>query len=456
MAATLIISPDIEWSSKAQTHLRSKGLLCDIAITGKDGQLKAYQTSYDYFFLDLEVKNNSGIEVCKYLRTSKPLSHVFITVSSTQKLEDMLLSEKNLLKMGVKKVLFEASFDSLFDHIQELGKVKVWQDVKEVSETPKKEDETEIGDAEFSRAKINEIHLDSIAVFDYYLRLRLNRYIKIVHKGEKPLAEQFQNYVRSGVEYIYFKKNDREAFISYQNHLAHDMNKNNGQDKIKVYKMMKSATDKYLEEALTSGIKPSLIEEGKAICQNMYDAAKSDRDLKKFLSDFEEFNPEEFSHSFLVSFFSTIICKNLEWVGTKSLSTLALGALFHDIGVLQLPESLREKDYSLMSSEEKIIYQTHPTLGVEALKSIPGINSGVLQIVEQHHEFVNSSGYPHNLSGTKVYPLAKVVALADAFAYYIKETGQTPKDSLRGFLAGHETLARYDQDLIRNLIKSFS
>lgn len=456
MAATLIISPDIDWSTKAQIHLRGKGLQCDVALSGKEGQLKAYQSSYDYFFLDLEVKNNSGIEVCKYLRTAKPQSQIFITVSSTHKLDDMLLSEKNLLKLGVKKVLFEANFDSLFDHINEIGKVKTWNDVKEISEVPKSENETEIGDSEFARVKIADVHLDTVSVFDYYLRLRSNRYIKIVHKGEKPPLEQFQNYMSNGVEYIYFKQADREAFVSYQNHLAKDLIKDAEQDKVKVYKMMKSATDKYLDEVLTSGLKPSLIEEGKSICQNMYDAAKSDSNLKKFLSDFEAFNPEEFSHAFLVSFFAAIICKNLDWVGTKSLNTLALGALFHDIGLLQLPESIRDKDYGLMTPEEKVLYQKHPQLGVEALKSIPGINSGVLQIVEQHHELVNSSGYPHSLSGAKIYPLAKVVALADSFAYYVKENGQTPKNSLRGFLAGYETLAKYDQELIRNLIKAFS
>lgn len=456
MAATLIISPDIDWSTKAQVHLRGRGLQCDVALTGKEGQLKAYQSSYDYFFLDLEVKNNSGIEVCKYLRTAKPMSQIFITVASAKKLEAMLLSEKNLLKMGVKKVIFEATFDSLIDHIQELGKVKGWQDVKESANVHKKEGEADIGDTEFARVKISEVHLDSLAVFDYYLRLRSNRYIKIVHKGEKPTPEQFQHYIQNGVEFIYFKKVDREAFISYQNHLAKDLIKDEQQDKVKVYKMMKSATDKYLDEALTEGLKPSLIEEGQAICQNMYNAARTDPNLRKFLSDFEQFNPAEFSHSFLVSFFSTIICKNLDWVGTKSLNTLALGALFHDIGVLQLPEELREKDYALMTPEEKVLYQQHPLLGVEALRSIPGINTGVLQIVEQHHELVNSAGYPHALSGTKQYPLAKVVALADAFAYYIKETGQTPKNSLRGFLAGFDTLAKYDPELIRNLLKAFS
>lgn len=455
MTATLIISPDIDWSTKAQKNLLGQGFVCDIAHNGKDGQLKAYHTNYEFFFLDLEVKNNSGIEVVKYLRSSKPQAHVFVTISSPEILEALLLSEKSLLKMGVKKVLFEAPFDSLSEHIKGLGKIKTWESVQEVKEVQKDETESEIGDSEFSRIKINELYSNSIAIFDYFLRLKSNRYIKIIHKGEKPSVDQLRNYESNGAEYIYFKTKDREAFISYQNHLAKEAIKKPTPGSTAVYKMMKSATDKYLEEALTTGIRPALLEEGKAICQNMYDAAKSDAGLKKFLSDYEEFNPEEFSHSFLVSFFSTIICKNISWVGTKSLNTLALGALFHDIGVLQLPAEIRERDYELLTPEEKVLYKTHPVLGSEAMKSIPGMNSGVLLIIEQHQELVNGTGYPRGITGNNIYPLAKVVALADKFAYYVKEYGEAPKSALKGFVTNTDNLLHYDSELIKNLIKAF-
>lgn len=455
MTATLIISPNLEWSTKAQKSLLGQGFVCDIAHNGKDGQLKAYQTNYEFFFLDLEVKNNSGIEVVKYLRSAKPHAHVFITISSPAVLDELLLSEKNLLKMGVKKVLFEAPFDSLSEHIKSLGRIKTWESVQEVKNVQKDNSETDIGDAEFSRIKISELYSNSVAIFDYFLRLRSNRYIKIIHKGERPSLTQLQNYQNNGVEYIYFKTKDREAFISYQNHLAKEAIKKPAEGTTQVYKMMKSATDKYLEEALTSGIRPALLEEGKAICQNMYDAAKSDAGLKKFLSDFEDFNPEEFSHSFLVSFFSTIICKNLEWVGTKSLNTLALGALFHDIGVLQLPSEIRERDYDLLTPEEKILYKTHPVLGAEAMKSVPGINAGVLQIIEQHQELMNGTGYPRGITGHHIYPLAKVVALADKFAYFVKDCGETPKVALKSFVTNQDNLVQYDSELIKNLIKAF-
>lgn len=454
MTATLIISPDSQWSSQAQAHLLAQGIKCDVALTGKEGQLKAYHTPYDYCFLDLDVKNNSGIEVCKYLRTARPQSKIFVTIASSNRLDEMFLSEKNLLKMGITKVLFRPTFDSLMGHISSLGKLKTWDNLPEIPPpTTESEEESEISDTEFSRVKIDEVFSD-IAVFNYYLRLRSNRYIKIFHKGERPSQEQLTKYQNNGAEYLYFKTQDRSTFVSYQNESARGSLKNKG-DSIKVIKAMKSATDKYLEEVLVAGLQPALIDEGKAICQNMYDAIQEDKSMRKFLNDMEEFNPQMLSHSFLVSFFSTIICKNLDWVGSKTIQTLALGALFHDIGMLQLPENIRDKDYNLLTPEDKLIYQTHPALGAECLKSIPGINPGVLQIVQQHHEFITGHGYPNRLSGNKIYPLAKVVCLADSFSYFVVESGQPPKDALRSFLSKAQNIAQFDSQLIRNLIKAF-
>src|SRR4051812_15251167 len=118
MTATLIITPNHEWASKAQNYFISKGMGCEIALTGKEAQLKAYHTSFDYFFLDLEVTNHSAIEVCKYLRKARPQAHVFVTIAREEVLNELLLTEQGLMKLGVHKVIFKPEPESLLSHIQ--------------------------------------------------------------------------------------------------------------------------------------------------------------------------------------------------------------------------------------------------------------------------------------------------------------------------------------------------
>jgi response regulator RpfG family c-di-GMP phosphodiesterase len=453
---TLIISPDPTWSSWAQQAFIIQGLPCEVAHTGKEAQLKAYQKKYNYFVLDLEVQHHDGIEVCTYIRKTCPQSKLVLTISSTKRLDELFLDEKKLLKMGVTKLLYQPAPGTIVNEIKAIGQIRKWNNSAETTtaKTPIKDVDEAIDDGEFSRIKITDIFENTAAIFDYYLRLGSNRFIKIIHKGETPSREQLDKYASSGTAFLFFMKKDRAAFISYQNDLAKESLKNSPGESSKVIKAMKSTTDKYFEEVFTVGIQPNLIEEGKAICQNMYDAAIQDEGLKKFVNDLEQFNPAALSHAFLISFFSTLICKDLDWVGPKSVQTLALGALFHDIGLLQLPPELQEMDVALMTAEQKAIYETHPTLGADALKNIPGINVGVLQIVLQHHEHVNGSGYPAGLAGHKIYPLAKVVALADSFSYFLKENELSPIEGLRKFVREQNNLVWYDPMLVKNLIKA--
>lgn len=160
-----------------------------------------------------------------------------------------------------------------------------------------------------------------------------------------------------------------------------------------------------------------------------------------------------FSESFLVSFFSTVICRDLDWVGVKTIDALALGALLHDIGMVQLPPSLVERDKALLTDEERAHYHTHPALGVEAIKNVRGITPAVLDIILQHHESVDTSGFPKKLSGNRIFPLAKIVGLADGFTSFIKEKEMAPVDCLKEFISTPSIISKYDPQLVKNLIK---
>lgn len=355
---TLLISPYVQWTINTQKEFTSQGLFCDVSHTGRDAQLKAYHNKYNYFVLDLETQNHAGIEVVKYLRNNCSQGKLLVTASSTEKLDELMLNETQLLKMRVTKVMLKPTPEAVVLGVQSIGRIPTWKDSNPSPRPKGPATDEEIEDAEFARISINDLFDDAVAVFDYFIRLGSNRFIKVIHHGEKPDQVQLKIYADGGAKFLYFRQKDRLTFIKYQNDLAKEKNKNSPQEGGKIIMSMKSSTDKFLEEIFLTGIQPGLIEEGKAICQNMYDTAMKDKGLKKFINNLELFNPAALSHAFLVSFFSTLICKDLDWVGTKSIQTLAFGALFHDIGIMQLPPDLQAMEVEAMNKEQKALYET--------------------------------------------------------------------------------------------------
>jgi len=90
---------------------------------------------------------------------------------------------------------------------------------------------------------------------------------------------------------------------------------------------------------------------------------------------------------------------------------------FHDIGKLEIEDSILKKPTELTEAEYRII-RCHPQKGLQFLEEIP-IPDSHKKIVENiagyHHENFDGSGYPNGLSGTDIPLEARIVAVADTW-----------------------------------------
>ncbi|MEW6164851.1 MAG: HD domain-containing phosphohydrolase [Pseudomonadota bacterium] len=96
-----------------------------------------------------------------------------------------------------------------------------------------------------------------------------------------------------------------------------------------------------------------------------------------------------------------------------TLNELGIGCLLHDIGKIELPERLRWSDTQFSQAERKI-YHEHVARGV-ALAQAMKLSPGALAVIAQHHELADGRGYPRQLTGDKITPLARIVALVNHY-----------------------------------------
>ena len=88
------------------------------------------------------------------------------------------------------------------------------------------------------------------------------------------------------------------------------------------------------------------------------------------------------------------------------------GALIHDLGKIQVPAELLTKPTRLTRIEMELI-KTHPQAGYEIVKDIK-FPWPVAEMVHQHHERLDGTGYPRGLKGDAIALEARVLAVADA------------------------------------------
>jgi diguanylate cyclase (GGDEF)-like protein len=96
-----------------------------------------------------------------------------------------------------------------------------------------------------------------------------------------------------------------------------------------------------------------------------------------------------------------------------SLKRLELGALFHDIGKIGIPETILSKPGPL-TDEERAIVETHPELGERIIAPIDRLEE-VRPIVRHCHERYDGAGYPDRLGGDDIPIESRIILVCDAY-----------------------------------------
>lgn len=121
-------------------------------------------------------------------------------------------------------------------------------------------------------------------------------------------------------------------------------------------------------------------------------------------------DPHTAGHQQRVTQLACAIAKQVG-LSKEQINGLRLAGLIHDIGKVRVPAEILTNPNGL-SDPELMMIKAHPVLGYEILRTID-FPWPVAQIVLQHHERMNGSGYPSGLSGEDIIVEARILAVAD-------------------------------------------
>ncbi len=91
--------------------------------------------------------------------------------------------------------------------------------------------------------------------------------------------------------------------------------------------------------------------------------------------------------------------------------TIRVASLIHDLGKISVPAEILCKPGRLDEAEISLIRE-HPAIGYNLLKSIDMMGK-VAEIIYQHHERMDGSGYPRGLRGEEILPETRVLSVAE-------------------------------------------
>jgi len=129
-------------------------------------------------------------------------------------------------------------------------------------------------------------------------------------------------------------------------------------------------------------------------------------------------------HVFHVAILAMILGKALA-LSEQELVYLGLGALFHDLGKSKIPKQILNNRPDVSSAENNY-YKMHVRYAMDKISNIEDFPDSVIDIVSQHHEFLDGSGYPKKLKGEQINLLTQIVSIANEYDNMCNPTDKHP------------------------------
>lgn len=189
------------------------------------------------------------------------------------------------------------------------------------------------------------------------------------------------------------------------------------------------------------------------LVEKMVESILTERDvLIHAMSD--KLGDDVYFHSLNVTVLSLMLANALN-LDDKQMRELGMAAMLHDIGKTEIPYKILAKTEPL-NKAELTIFQQHCDFGVTFAKKI-GLSDLGLTLIAQHHEYMDGSGYPRQVTGDAIAPLSRLLAIVNAYDNLCNPTinpgnALSPAEALAHMFA-HKR-AKFDPDMLGAFIRS--
>jgi HD-GYP domain-containing protein (c-di-GMP phosphodiesterase class II) len=118
-------------------------------------------------------------------------------------------------------------------------------------------------------------------------------------------------------------------------------------------------------------------------------------------------------HSVSVAVLITIFARFLK-IDKQIVQQISIGAFLHDVGKINVPDSILNKPGKL-TDDEFTIMKSHVNHSINIIKATPGISELSIEVAALHHEKLDGTGYPFKIAKDNISIYGRMIAICDIF-----------------------------------------
>jgi HD-GYP domain-containing protein (c-di-GMP phosphodiesterase class II) len=204
---------------------------------------------------------------------------------------------------------------------------------------------------------------------DVYFRIHANKYIPVGKRGQASHFQDlhlFKDKIKDKRQQIvYLRKSELKDFVNMCLLSFQKIEAEAGDLDLKV-KFLTQSSDLVSKQFEFLGVNSETIESAKVLTKSIQEVARQSHSVIELLHRFKDLPGNRGSQALCVSTVSAMIAIELGWASDSLLEKISIGGLLHDIGLQNFPESLLQKPYLDLTSQERALYETHPYVGAQS------------------------------------------------------------------------------------------
>jgi HD-GYP domain-containing protein (c-di-GMP phosphodiesterase class II) len=265
----------------------------------------------------------------------------------------------------------------------------------------------------YSPVVLAAIDPDSFPDVNIYVKQGAN--FTLYRKDEMELTSGSLDRLRQGgVEYVYIDNGDSsEVLLNVEHNLKSLFSNENippmSKNMILVHIMINDIADVF-----SNPEHPDTCRKCEKLLNQHSFQIDNRQELFEFFSKFDNYETYLPKHSAQVAVLTMYVHKKLFVMTKAELVSIGVGAMLHDVGMLEVSYDIHEKVGILTHGEYKRV-RNHPRHGHDMLYKIGLLDPVSLSVVLDHHERFNGTGYPRQLYENEIPRAAQVTAICDTF-----------------------------------------
>jgi response regulator RpfG family c-di-GMP phosphodiesterase len=275
--------------------------------------------------------------------------------------------------------------------------------------------------------RISSILRWGTANFDLYMKLSEFKFVKVINKDEAFLPADSERFLSKKVQHLYITAQDAGEYIkNFEQNLSLVINSRTKETDISVLTLESMENVNKFAEVL--GWTPDVMNAAKHAVNLAVRAVSAEPNILKLVKQkLEDPSSKYAAHVGTLALVTCGFCQQLGWSSESTQMKLGLASLMHDISIDEKKyENITPWNKAASDSQDKkadtLRYKNHPIDAAALIQSMKNVPADVDQIILQHHEKNDGSGFPRGLGQGRITPMACVFILVEDLITFLEDS----------------------------------